>query len=250
MFIETQTMLTDILNRASEQLARQRIASQVVVTENFDGYAPLTQTGKNTVHTLYIQMGESPRDKNCKLVTLVQIFDDARPNLSLVTMIEVDQDGMPTNKEALFNAEIDGTFSNIILPLIYTTLNHLDPSGGFQGQVVQRYTKTRVLLQDLIPAIFFTLRLLLARRATGQLATIACDYSDRLTRLIATLIKPITRNPSNRVFILPATETPSKIIIPVPDISDDMALPYRIESTDALDICFAKAIDYLDDLPE
>lgn len=233
--------ITRTIEKIKNHLLHCGLQTECYSIENYSGYSSITGNSTDTVYCIESCMGQSPRDPNLRVYAIAQIFWDKYPNLALVGTICLDSNGQPSG-EAQYSQEVDKNFSEVFLPLVYRGFNSLDPTGGLSGQVVQRYTDTRVMLEDFIPAIFYTLRLLLARGLTGQLATIAGDFNDSLTRMIAGMIGPFVKG--NDIHLYPTTSIKSEILIPTRNRSNP-ASPYTLESSTALDKAFTIALQYL-----
>ena len=241
---DTQIAILDVMKQCQNFLTQKGLSVQIFVNHDVSGYGTITKNQTDTVYSLYIEMGPGINSTH-KTVGLGQIFDENQPNLTMITMIDVDENGKVTDQPVLFNVHNDYIWSTCILPIMYTAFNVLDPERRFRGQVIQRYTGTRIVWRDFVPAIFYTLRLLIGRGMTGQCATIACDFDDPLTHIVANILKPISNNPKSKVTILSATKGLSPIKISVPNPHSPNAALQTIESTTALDTCFLIAQKYL-----
>lgn len=233
--------LIEILDRITKELNESNVPTEWYTIENYKGYSQVTGNADDTVYCIESNIGLNPKDPSLTTYAIAQVFWDKHPNLVLSGTISADVNGQPIG-DALYSTEIDKNFSEIFLPVIYRGFNSLDPTGQFNGQVVQRYTDTKVLLQDFIPAMLFTMRLMVCCGLTGQLATIAGDFNDFLTRIIAGIIGPFVKGED--IFLYPSTWKKSAILVPTRNRSDPKT-PFTMESSTALDKCFSQAMKYL-----
>lgn len=211
---------------------------------DYDGFAPAIAAPCSNIYCVESFLGHSHNKKNYKSYAVAQIFDPRYPNLALITMVERrDEDGAPNLDEApAYNPAIDNVFSNIFLPVMHSAFNELDPTGQNRSLLVQSYN-ARITLSDLPQATLVTIKLMRRFKSDGQLAQIAVDFADPLTRFVAHLVKPFAS--IGNIHHLARVEQPSAIEIPLNNPTGGS--PYRIGNASAvLDEGLAIARDYLD----
>lgn len=197
-----------------------------------------------TFYTIESKLGASRSHPMYSIYAIGQIFDLDYPNLVLVAVVVMDEKtGEPCRFEVEFTKEIDTNLSSIFLPIIYRAFNTLDPTGRNRGQVVQRYANARVLPEDFLNAARLTFKLLPYAKSVGQCGTIAYDFTDFLTRIIAGLITPLARRYNIHLFT-PTKQISSQVILLRNRAAPD-AKPYLLQNTTALDAALTVAYTLL-----
>src|SRR5262245_16458159 len=103
------------------------------------GYESLTKDRLDETFCLETHLGPSEIE-GFETYGVVQVFSSAYPTLAITMLIERSKaDGSLSPHVPIFNVQNDTAFSVWLLPLMYKALNHLDPSGGGRGQLIQLY---------------------------------------------------------------------------------------------------------------
>ncbi len=230
--------------QTAQKLTDLGVDSTSYILPDYDGYAPAIDASCSDIYCVEAFLGPSHNKKNYKSYAIAQIFDPRYPNLAFVTMVERrEADGAPNLSEPpAYNPAIDRAFSNIFLPVMHSAFNELDPTGQNRSLLVQSYN-ARITLSDLPIATVVTLKLLSRFKKDGQLAQIAVDFADPLTKLVAQMVKPLSS--VGGIHHIARVEQPSAIEIPLNNPAGGS--PYRITTSSiVLDEGFAIARRYLD----
>ncbi len=226
-----------------ERLNAKGIPSEWNVIPSFEGFNSVTRDRATDVYSVEAHLGPSPNHPGYSSYAVTQTFCPDYPNMALVFLTDLrDGDKKPRVEPATFNIEIDRKFSTIVLPLLFTGFNDLDPTRQRRGLLVQSYNSD-LTLGDLFLASLYTWKLVTTFKRDGQLALIAVDYYDPLIKAIAAIVTLGQRIFGGDIRHVPRTKELSSIKIP---IRADGGYHLLDRSSTALDRGFAIARSYLD----
>ena len=234
--------ITDVFQRASDNLTEVGLPTQHYVIPDFDGYEPVIGSAKTDVYCLEARLGPTHNRPGYSSYAVAQVFHPRYPSMALVLMISRhDIDGTLDGIQPAYNPSLDKSFSYIFLPNMYTAFNSLDLSGQNKGLLVQSYA-ARITLSDIPQAAIASTKLILRYKSDGQLACLAVDFNDSFTRLVAQLVTPLKS--IRDMHFIPRSDIFSKIRIPLKSNENQF---YLIEdNSTALDLGFDLAINYLE----
>lgn len=231
-----------VLSELVASLNSRGLPAQRYTIAGFTGFAALG-IEETTVEHIEAYLGPSPGKPGYKSYAVAQTFLSRYPSLALTFLVELrDSDRSINPSPAKFGIEVDKKFSTVFLPIMHTALNSLDPSGRNRGLLVQSYNSEMTLF-DFVQASYYSTALLVRFKRDGQLALIAVDYYDRLTRLIAGALRSLGRIVPD-IHLIPRTKTVSALQLPIPDGAGGFR-PFSGHST-ALDEGFRLAFAYFD----
>jgi hypothetical protein len=206
------------------------------------GYERLTHELLEKIYCLEVQLGASEVDGYITYA-VAQLFSASYPTMVVTFLVERRvSDRMLASHLPIFTARNDKVFSGIFLPIIYKAFNHLDPSGGQRGVLVQLY-HGKMSLSDLLQGLVYTIKLILRFKKEGQLAIVAVDFNDPFIRWIARVSDAIFAFMSSNVHQIPSTAELSSVEIPILDGSGNYK---TLRFSTALDQGIALAASYLD----
>jgi hypothetical protein len=238
----TYEQLHKTFEDVSEQLEKAGLKTTWYTIPNMYGYESQKQNRLSETFCLEAHLGPSYIE-GFETYAVAQLFSAAYPSLAVTFLIERRKANNSLSTHLpIFNAKNDKAFSGIFLPAMYKAFNHLDPSGGQRGLLVQLYNG-KMSLGDFIQASVYTIRLVTRFKKEGQLALIAVDFNDPLIRFIARLSDPVAAWLASDVHQIPSTDKPSKMSIPIRDGQEGYRL---VTCTTAFDEGIALAMSYLD----
>src|SRR5262249_53065912 len=145
---------------------------------------------------------------------LAQTFHPRYPSLAILTMVERHrQTKEPSQEAAIYSVVIDHKFSGVLIPIMNSAFNDLDPTGQERSQHIQEY-HAKMTYGDLVKGMGIFVKLVARFKRDGQLANIAVDYDDPLIRFVATLLRPTVGRVGN-IHWIPRTQTVSDLQIPI-----------------------------------
>lgn len=231
-----------LLDQLVAKFNQSGLPAQRYTIPAFAGYSALGPA-LTDVECVEACLGPTPGKPGYKSYAVAQTFLPRYPSLALTFLVELrDTDRSPSGTPAKFGIEVDKKFSTLFLPFMHTALNPLDPTGQARGLLVQSYN-AEMTLADFVLASYYSAALVLRFKRDGQLAQIAVDYFDRLSRMIAGALQSLGRLVPN-IHLLPRTSEPSTLQIPIRDQHDGFRL--LSSSSTALDAGFRLAFLYLD----
>lgn len=226
----------------ASRLRAEGLHAESWVVPAFYGFHAYNAGSAADAHGLTVDLGPSAGSRGRHTYALALSPLRAHPNLAITFLVSLeDADQAPSPAPAVFDLAVDRAFSTIILPILFTELPALDPTGLGRGVIVQSYD-ARLAPSDLLHAAVYTHLLLQRFKRDGQLALIAVDYDDALQRLIARAagaLRPLLPD----VHLIPRAAAASSISIPIPRRGGGHHL--RPASSAALDAGLATALSYL-----
>jgi hypothetical protein len=238
----TDDRLRKAFTETTAQLEKAGLKTSWYTIPKSYGYDSLAKDRLDETFCLETHLGPS-QIAGFETYGVVQVFSAAYPTLAVTLLIERSKsDGSLAEHLPIFNAENDKVFSGTLLPLMYKALNHLDPSGGERGQLVQLYNG-KMSLSDLIQASGYTMHLMRTFKEAGQLSIIAVDFNDPLIRFIARASDAIAGLFISDVHQIPSTDKPSTMSVPVQNGQGSYQM---LTFTTAFDQGIDLAMSYLD----
>jgi hypothetical protein len=226
----------------AQRLTALGLPARTCTFRDFTGYTPVTGLEAD-VHHLEAYLGPAPRKPGYDSHAIVHGVDPRYPSLAHVFLAELHHETRePSPTPPTYSRAIDPRFDGIFLATMTSALNHLDPTGGARGMLVQAYNAA-MTLGNLVTAFASTWTLLMRFKRDGQLALIAVDYADPLTKAVATACAPVMRALGD-IHVVPRTEQPSAVHIPFRGADGGTYL--RAHASTALDEGFRIARRYLD----
>lgn len=235
--------LEAILDNTSAELRRGGIEVAWACWLDNGGYSTLTGQAENTVYSLQAELGADPVDSRYTVYAIAQVIPAWHMNAALVFLASMDDAGQLAEHDVRFNRQVDKRLSTVFLPVLYRALNTLDNAGGLRSQIIQSYAGTRMTFADFFPAMRYSWRLIIGGQLTGQQATIAVDFADLLTRILAWSVSPLGK--SSNIHLLAMTDSPSQVRVPLRGVDGTAHIAYLRHSS-ALDEGLALVDAYLD----
>lgn len=241
--MENHAIIRDCFLETQSQLQEEGLDTNFYVIPDYDGYASVMEVPRTDVYTLESRIGRAYNRPGYSMYGVAQVFDARYPSNALILLINRrDADNAPIAEPGRYNPGVDRGFAYKFFPLMNTAFNRLDPSGQNKGVLIQTFTAS-LKLNNLPQIIDVSMQSIGGFKKAGQLASIAVDFDDRMMRMAASLLKPISS--SRNLHYIPKVDHASSIQVPLQDPTQPE--PFRLANfSTALDEGFAIAQQYLD----